>query len=263
MSSILLWGPPGTGKSTLAASMTGLGYHVHFIDLDKKVRTMKNLEPLLKSKKISIHELQSPLLETTLSQRLKLGPKQPPLKSPKGYLEMADYIDKLQQQDYSSLPEGVTPANTVLVLDSLTRATQHMKRYLYFLQKKTYLEFGEWSFVLMNYEELFDSFFGLQPDSFAHCIITAHAMTEKDEQIQTIEAKPMVDGQMRDKISGYVDECYYTMVEAKGQAKAMFKVQTKPSGRVTQARSSRDVATFVDADFSKIFAGEHAPGGKP
>jgi adenylate kinase family enzyme len=254
MSSIFIYGRPGTGKSTLAASLVKLGYHVHFIDVDRKVETMKNLEKYIKDGSVTFQTLESPLVDGTLRQRVSLGPKAALLKQPKGYMELCDIIDAYENRE--NIPEDAY--RTVLVTDSLSRVTQHMRRLLKWFKKGGDVTFHDWDFVLMNYEEYFDKFYNLQPHPFAHCIIIAHAKTERDEILQVPLYNPLIDGSMRDKASGHVEECYFTYTETSGP-KTSFLVRTKPDTRVMQARSSRDLPNVIKSDFVEIFKGEKAP----
>ena len=252
MSSIVFYGRPGTGKSTLAASFTKLGYHVHFIDVDRKVKSMRNLQPLLENGSVSYEEIDAPLVEGKLRGRVIQLPKAPVI-MPKGYVRIAELMDRHAE---NPLPNA---HKTVLVLDSMTAVNGHLKRLIKNLSKKSKLSFDEWDAILVNYEELFGCFFALQPSIYAHCVVIAHAKDEKDEVLGDIEAKPLLDGQMRDKLGSLVEEMYWTYVDATKSGPAKFRVLTKPVGRVSQARSSFAVNTVMDADMSIIFQGERAP----
>jgi len=173
---------------------------------------------------------------------------------PKGYLELVDMITDLQQNP----PEDAY--RTVPVIDSLSRVNEHLKRLIKHFLQKPKLDFDGWDAVLVNYEELFSEFYSLQPDVYPHCIMIAHAKDDTIEELKTSELKPLLDGQFKDKVGGCVEEQYYCEVEVfnKNQP-ARYKVLTKPVGKITQARTSRDLPTQVEADFSVIFEGEEAP----
>jgi len=101
MSSIMLYGPPGGGKTTLAASLYKLGFIPTFIDLDRKVRTMENLQEPLASGKIRVIDFKSRLVEESFKNRIKKGiggPTGKMLKEPQGYMEIADIVTQLEEQ---------------------------------------------------------------------------------------------------------------------------------------------------------------------
>jgi len=251
MSAIILYGRPGSGKSTLAASMTNLGYKPHFIDMDCKVKGMKNLEERLKDKQITYEECPEPLDQGKLKARVLAGLKYYPKVQPRGYLWLVDCITELEE-------EPLKDAHLVVpVIDTMTSVNRHMKRLVRYFKKDMKLDFTGWDCVLQNYEELFMAFTNLQPDPYPHVIITVHAKDDKDKVLESIETRPLLDGQFKDAVGDFVEEMYFLEVEAVGRmSKAKFWAITKPVGRITQARTSRDLPTRVDADFGIIFKGE-------
>lgn len=257
MSSIMIYGPPGSGKTTMAATMTKLGYHVHYIDVDRKIKTMKNLQPLLESKQISYEEIEAPIDSGSLLSRARSGIQYKPAKTPQGYLEICERIDGHVNDPMEDA------SRTVLVLDALSRVNEHMKSFIKHHSKDGIIAQPGWGAILGNYESLFDTFYSLQPNTYAHCIIIAHAKDDKDPILELIESRPLIDGSFRDKAGSFVEEQYFTFVDLPNKnAEPRFRCYTKPTGRIQQARSSRDLPVIIDSDFSVIFEGEEAPSGK-
>lgn len=258
MSAIFIYGRPGSGKTTFATSFHKLGYRIHFIDIDRKIKTMRNIRKLIDDGTVTATEIESPVEESTLLQRAKGGIGYKPVKLPQGYFEICEIIEDFSQHP----PEDAS--RTVLVLDSLSRLNEHMQRLLQHHSKDGKLGYDGWGAVLQNYESLFDTFYSLQPNIFAHCIICAHAKEDENQILKAIESRPLIDGQFRDKAGSYVDEMFYTFVDVRSKnSPAEFLAYTKPVGTVLQARSSNEeLSTIVEQDFSIIFEGEDAPKEK-
>jgi len=248
MSFIFISGRPGTGKTTLAASMTKLGYKVLFLDVDQKINQMMNIHHLVESGMIQVIPITEKLTESTLEKKV-LHPNLALLKEPKGYLSIVREIDKLEQL---TEPHECQ----VFVLDSLTSSVEHLKRLISHLNKKTKFSFDEWGDLLANLEELFYSLMRLQNIAFKHVIVLAHEMTEKDEDTGSIiSILPAIEGSMRNKVGKYFAESYRTVVEVNKQGEAKYFIHTKPMNKA-EARTSRDLPPIVGADFSIIFKEE-------
>jgi hypothetical protein len=240
MSSVILYGPPGSGKTTMACSMCKLNLKVLLYDADQKAQRMENLKGYFEKGLIELITPQERLVSDDLRRRITM-PKMAPAKQPKGYLEFVDFITALQG--------GAEYHQDVLVIDSMSRIFEHMKRLILHVQGRGAMEIQDWGILLSNLEELFSTVFNLP---FKHVILIAHDQTEKDEVTGRTEVKPLIDGQMKNKLGSYVEEMYYLSVEAT-KAGAEYKIQTRPVGRITQVRTSRALGTYEPADFSLIF----------
>lgn len=255
MSFILLIGRPGTGKSTLACSMTKLGYKVRLIDVDNKAHTMYNIKHLIDQDMVRVTPITSRLVQTSLSERFKelhniynkLPTKQ---KQPGGYLEYCDLITHYEDE----MSKGNKPEEEVLVCDSFTSLLEHMKRLVLFIQKQDKFSYDEWEIWKTNIEEFVSVHSRLQ-GYFKHVIIISHEQMEKDELIGKIEIVPMIDGSMKHKIGKDFTEIYHTVVDVPKTGKPKYKVVTVPMDRC-EARTSRNIDTIEEADFSILFADE-------
>jgi hypothetical protein len=258
MSFIYLYGRAGTGKTTLACSMTKLGYTVDLVDVDDKASEMENIKPLVKNGKVNIIPITSKLVEASLEERLKqlTSPTKVFLKSqePKGYFEYCKIITSFE----TKMAAGETAKDHVLVTDSFTNLQEHMRRLFLHLNKRDKFTFDEWDMWKTNIEELVTSLRRLQ-GYFKHVIVISHEMMDKDEIIGKIEIMPMVDGSMKYKMANYFSEVFHTFVEVKN-GKAAYKVATKPLDRA-DARTSRNLDIVEEADFFNLFKEERIING--
>lgn len=249
MSFILEYGKPGTGKTTLASTMTKLGYKILFLDVDNKIPSMVNLEGLVESGQIVVQPIQAKLTQTSLRERI-LTPQKAFHKRPTGYLEYCDQISDLE----AYLTRGEPHPCQVLVTDSLTSLLEHLNRLISSQAKKDHWTYDEWAILLTNLEEYFYTMLNLTK-LFKHVIVIAHEQTIVEEETGRVtDILPAVAGSMRNKIGKYFEEIYYTHVRATKDG-AQYFVTTKPINKGI-ARTSRNLDTIVEADFSIIFAEE-------
>lgn len=250
---IALQGRPGSGKTTMAATMTKLGYHVHFIDLDEKIKTTHNLKELLGEGKISYVECPHPLNERSLSDMARLDlKKQFPTVSPKGYIWLCEYIEELP-----NLFEGRT--DVIPVIDSLSSLNRHLKNLMRFYAKAPKLGFDGWDVILQNYQALFDTIKSMTPKPFPHFIINIHVRDDiiKDGEDTRVESRPFLDGQFRDELASYLEEFYFLEVETFGKiGTPKYVAYTKPVQGIKIARSSVTNAVKVNCDFKEILGEE-------
>lgn len=210
----LLVGKPGCGKTTAACT----GQHpTLLVDIDGKAAEMKNIQPLVEKGDVVIKTFRQKLVEDRLSYRA-LNPDKPPKKQPEGYVTIVDYLNDIVDE----APE-FDQFNTI-VLDSLTRLTEHLKRLLLYHRGKG--KFGKkvegdmnwpsWGSYLANLEEVF---YALQNYMVKHHFICTAHLTDEVEidpftDVRILKGHwPMVDGQMKQKLAGYFNECYF--LEAK------------------------------------------------
>jgi len=251
MSFIFIYGRPGKGKSTLAASMTNLGYKVLFVDIDQKVDKMINLKKQIDAGMIQTTPIDAKLTETTLRERIKT-PQKAFNREPKGYLHFCDIISSLEEL----IEKGEKHECQVLVIDSLTSLLEHLDREISFLSKKDHFTFDEWDILLTNLEEMFYTLIRLQ-GLFKHVIVIAHEQAVVDETTGKVQAYlPAIKGSMRNKVGKYFEEIYHIDCEVnKTNGKAEYKVLTKATGKY-EARTSRPLDLYMPADFGILFAEE-------
>jgi hypothetical protein len=254
MSFFLLYGKPGSGKTTMSSTMTKLGLTVHYLDVDNKIPQMSNLSALLSSGKITYTPIQSKLLKGTLKMKLK-SPEVVLSKQPDGYYEIVNFIDSLEE----ARDKGEAPPADVLVLDSLTSAIEHLKRLLMYLSKPKMdkaltpkLEFDHWNALLANLEELFVTLAGLT-NWFKHIIIICHQQSEVEKQGDNFvitDILPAIEGSMRQKVGKYFPEVYHLEAKQSG-SDVKYQILTKPVNKY-MARTSMSLDTKEEADFSII-----------
>ncbi len=237
MSTIFIYGAPGSGKTTACASLARNDQKVIIVDVDGKADTMVNLDQYRDN--LIIHKVKSPLVEGGLLSKVK---NEKLTKQPEGYLEICSIVDKIIEEPHP---------NDIFVLDSLSRVVDHAKRLIKFRLNQQAggkatdsNNYAQWGMLLNFMEELFDYTTHLP---FKHVIVLAHELFDKDEATGLTTISPFIEGSFRNKVSSYVEEMYYARAETKGES-TTYTLTTKPIKRIAAARTSRDLPVIFESD---------------
>ncbi len=210
----LLVGNPGSGKTTAACSGR---MPTFLIDVDAKAHQMVNLRPLIESGDLTIHPIMDKIVKDKLRNRAQF-PDAAQKEMPEGYLNTIDLLSDIIDGDpkYDKYQ--------TIVLDSLTRLKEHLTKLLTYHRSQG--KFGKkaeddmswpsWGAYLANMVELFDTLKYLKKDFICTVhlrqvekVTTMMVGSKVVESTEVIGYKPMIDGQFRDQIAGYFNECYY------------------------------------------------------
>ena len=247
MYSCLLIGPPGSGKSTAASTAKP---PVLFLDIDNKLHKMVNMQEKLKSGAVIQWPISERISTMTLT-RLATEATSPQAKvthqRPKGYIQLADMVDKLVQSGCVVEHNGAKIKVNTVVLDSYTRVEEHLKRLLYAANGVVTISQPLWGTVLTNFETLNDTLLSLD----ANVIFIAHQKADKDDLTGVISYLPLISGQMRDKIGKDFEEVYYLEKKITG-GNVKYQMLTVGSS-MKDCRTSRNIPAVVEPDFSKIY----------
>lgn len=259
MSSIMLIGPPGSGKTTMAVT-TATRLPVHVLDLDRKVAEMRSLAPLIERGDCTYWELDEPLVEETIADRLsRLAKNERPKSAPQGWTALSKLVKRLDDEEVAK------KAGTI-VIDSYTRMADHAKRMILYVDEHgtSTLSPRNYGSLLSLMEESTTILIDYARRAGKDIIFTVHERvseipsentrirktTDKSGAIvremlgtMTMKMHPSIDGSFSAKAGSYFTEVYrlyVDMVEEDGESKPKWFCQVLPDA-LYDLRTSYDV----------------------
>lgn len=249
--SYLFWGPPATGKTTLATKHPGRKL---FLDMDQKLAEMENLSPSAKES-ISVWQpnvsLTNEIMLLTVDASGKnvsanFDPKQP---RPEGYDRLRHITNELLRKcEYDAV-----------VLDTLTRTSQHIIALVMHEHKVTSMTEKLWGVVGTNLLNYLLGFLQLPCTR----IIVAHEQHKKiydrtREVVLEELIRPMVVGQMANYIHQHFSEVYYFLGRnLTSKTDSNYYIQTG-SDRLKSARTTKNLLFEQPIDSEVIFGPSRA-----
>lgn len=236
---LLLYGPPGSGKTH--ASCLYAPKPVLLLDMDGKAHDTEALLPSIASGDLIVRSLNLPLTQERLRFRNFGGDGKEGMqitKRPEGYNKIIDTLNACIDH------HSETPPYATLVLDSVTKLLEHLKRVICYYNKRPTLVEHDWGIFLANLEEVFGA---LMPMT-ENIIVIAHEMMVRDEITGGIKSiLPLIEGQMRNKVVAYFPEAWHTEPILMGdQNKTRYRVRTSASDLVSARTGKLSLDPVMD-----------------
>lgn len=267
---VLLQGEPGSGKSMMIGD-TAIHRPVHFIDVDRKIKSAGWAQPLLASGDMTVWELKEAIDDTNMKSRIRqLTGKEGPSVQPKGWEGFSEYCYKLP-----TLEEGKR-AGTWAV-DSCTLLNEHLKTQIMYLCKRSKFTFDQWNALKIGW---MDSFNILRDQAIEHgkdLMFTVHERNKeepgekttgvKTETVNTMEGVQNVkvytgtqdvnvwasiDGAFGQLIGAQTDEYYHLYIKIENGV-PKWRCRVQPDGKRNLRTSFKARELEYEPDFRKIW----------
>jgi hypothetical protein len=274
---IILQAQPGDGKSMMIG-MTAVNKPIHFIDIDRKIKSAGWAQESLKNGQISVWELAEPIDDSNLISRVRqlgaefagTGTGKGPMVAPKGWTRFAEYIYTLPKDETAMRAGG-------WAIDSLTLLNEHFKSHLMFLSKRNKFAFDQWNALKIGWLDTISVLRDLARENGKDLYFTVHernksepgdntlgvkqemvkfgeetAMKDVYVGMQDIVVLPSLDGQIAGMLGAHTDEFYHLYVKVSGE-KVEWKCRIHPDGKRSLRTSFVRTQSVWEPDFRKIW----------
>lgn len=246
---VFVYGHSGTGKTCFVSGFPG---PIYLADFDGKASSAYHFLMERDAKKLDEIEVDNFL------PSLEMGGR----KVYDTFVQRLARLEKLAQ-------EGKFPFATV-ALDSMTTFSEAMMQMVmeenpgvkrpnkHTLAMQDYLTFGS------MFRPIVQRLLALP----CNVVLVGHVKSEKDDQTGEVFQKPMLSGQLADRMPIIFEEVYYTYTEVK-DGKVHYRALTRPQGRFTARTQIRGIPDSIPLDYraivhyTKLMSAAEAPAQTP
>lgn len=229
-----LYGPPGSWKTSTAMTIKGQKL---LIDVDRKASENSEVAEAIDAGECELIEITDALVLDDMDMAIGSADYYP-RKKPEGFMNIINTLNDAMEAN----PD-------VIILDSMTRVVEHLRRLVKHQGKHEYISIPGWGRYLEDLEIVFNNL-TVWKGIFV-CI--AHELVEKDDLLGQIWWKPLIDGQMKDKVGQYFHEVYHMELSEGTRGEKICQMRTfAPKGKYTCRSSIRDIDTLIDANLEKV-----------